>query len=53
MEKAREFYDLINAILQENFGELGPLLVVGVLGVFLILLTLPVLLKRQKDMHVD
>ncbi|NNF24722.1 MAG: type II secretion system F family protein [Rhodobacteraceae bacterium] len=39
----------INTLLTDNFGEFGPLLVVGVLGMFLILLTLPVLLKREKD----
>ena len=41
--------ETINTILTERFGEFGPLLVVGLLGLFLILLTLPVLLKRQRD----
>ena len=38
-----------NAWLVENFGEFGPLLVVGILGLFLILLTLPILLRKQAD----
>ena len=44
-----EFLDQLNAMLTENFGELGPLLVIGVLGLFLVLLTLPILLKKEKD----
>ena len=35
--------------MTENFGDLGPLLIIGVLGMFLVLLTLPILLKKQKD----
>lgn len=41
--------DVVTTLLQERFGELGPLLLVGILGLFLILLTLPVLLKKQED----
>ncbi|MEM9031312.1 MAG: type II secretion system F family protein [Pseudomonadota bacterium] len=37
------------SFLTERFGEFGPLLIVGILGLFLILLTLPVLLKKEKD----
>lgn len=44
-----EMIDTVNTILTENFGEFGPLLVVGILGMFLILLTLPILLKKEKD----
>ncbi len=44
-----EILDQVNAILTENFGELGPLLVIGVLGMFLVLLTLPILLKKRND----
>ncbi|NNL17848.1 MAG: type II secretion system F family protein, partial [Boseongicola sp.] len=36
MEKIFELYDLANALLTEQFGELGPLLVIGVLGLFLV-----------------
>ncbi len=49
MEQVMSLYEQVNAILTENFGALGPLLVVGVLGMFLILLTLPILLKKEKD----
>jgi len=35
--------------LTDQFGPFGPLLVVGILGMFLVLLTLPVLLKKRVD----
>ncbi|WP_342076738.1 type II secretion system F family protein [Yoonia sp. SS1-5] len=41
--------DEIQALIIEYLGPFGPLMVVGLLGVFLILITLPVLLKREKD----
>ena len=43
------FLETINTFLTERFGEFGPLLVVGILGMFLILLTLPILLKKRED----
>ena len=49
MEKVMSLIDQANVFLTEQFGELGPLLIIGVLGMFLILLTLPILLKKQKD----
>ncbi|MGI9393871.1 MAG: type II secretion system F family protein [Boseongicola sp.] len=49
MEKIYSLYDAANAFLTENFGALGPLLVIGVLGMFLVLLTLPIVMKRQYD----
>lgn len=49
MEKIYSLYDAVNAFLTENFGALGPLLVIGVLGMFLVLLTLPIVMKRQYD----
>ena len=49
MELVTSLFDKANTLLTENFGELGPLLVIGVLGLFLVLLTLPVLLKKEKD----
>ncbi len=49
MEKVMSLFDQANTLLTEQFGELGPLLVIGVLGMFLILLTLPILLKKEKD----
>ncbi len=44
-----EFLDIANQILMEQFGEFGPLLAAGILGMFLILLTLPVLLRKTRD----
>ncbi|NSX56007.1 type II secretion system F family protein [Parasulfitobacter algicola] len=44
-----EFLTQINDMLTDRFGPLGPLLAVGVLGFLLILLTLPIFLKKQKD----
>ncbi len=44
-----EFFGRINTFLTDSFGPFGPLLAVGVLGMFLILLTLPVLLKKEED----
>ena len=39
----------INTILSESLGPFGPLLAIGILGMFLILLTLPILLKKNVD----
>jgi len=39
----------IKTFLIDSFGPFGPLLVVGILGMFLILLTLPILLKKNVD----
>jgi len=39
----------IKTILTEQLGPFGPLLGVGILGMFLILLTLPILLKKRSD----
>ncbi len=36
-------------LLTDNFGEFGPILVVGILGMFLILLTMPILLRKRVD----
>ena len=49
MEAVTNLIDQGNTWLNENFGALGPLLIIGVLGMFLILLTLPILLKKEKD----
>ena len=49
MEQVMALLDQANTFLTEQFGELGPLLVIGVLGMFLILLTLPIMLKKEKD----
>ncbi|MBM7068206.1 type II secretion system F family protein [Actibacterium sp. 188UL27-1] len=44
-----EFLSQINDYLITNFGDLGPLYAVGVLGIVLISLTLPIFLKKQYD----
>ena len=44
-----ELFDTVNTMLTDNFGEYGLLLVVGILGLFLILLTLPILLNKKED----
>ena len=41
--------DQVNTILTEQLGPFGPLIAVGILGVILILLALPALLKKQVD----
>jgi tight adherence protein C len=49
MEAITNLIDQAKTYLTEQLGALGPLLIVGVLGMFLVLLTLPILLKKQKD----
>jgi len=44
-----EFLSSIQTTLTDSLGPFGPLLAVGILGMFLILLTLPVLLNKKKD----
>lgn len=39
----------IQIAITEQLGPFGPLLVVGILGLFMILLTLPILLKKKVD----
>ena len=49
MEIITNLFSAANTWLTDNFGDLGPLLIIGVLGMFLILLTLPIMLKKEKD----
>ncbi|MGR3593615.1 MAG: type II secretion system F family protein [Limimaricola soesokkakensis] len=42
-------FQQIQAILVEQLGPAGPLIVVGLLGLAMILLTLPALLRRRED----
>jgi tight adherence protein C len=44
-----EFVNYMNQALIDLLGPFGPLIAVGMLGVFLILLTLPFLLKKEID----
>ncbi|GAA6199974.1 type II secretion system F family protein [Aquicoccus sp. SU-CL01552] len=39
----------INDLLTDQLGEFGPLIAVGILGMFMILLTLPLLLNQPED----
>ena len=43
------FLQQINDMLTGTLGEFGPLIVVGVLGLFMILLTIPLLLNQPED----
>ncbi len=49
MELLRSYFDLANSWLTEQFGDLAPMIVVGLLGVMLIILVLPAALKPNKD----
>ena len=44
-----EFLNRINTVLTDNLGPFGPLIAIGILGVILIGLTLPTLLKKDVD----
>jgi tight adherence protein C len=41
--------EALQTMITDALGPFGPLMIVGLLGVFLILITLPVLLKREVD----
>ena len=43
------FLDTINTMLIDTLGPLGPLMAIGTLGLFLILLTLPMFLTKKVD----
>jgi len=49
MEMISNTFDLANVWLTEQFGDLGPVIVVGVLGILLIVVVLPAVLKPQAD----
>lgn len=44
-----DFLSTFTTALTDRFGPMGPLLAVGLLGLLLILLALPVVMKRQRD----
>ncbi|OUS35985.1 pilus assembly protein TadC [Rhodobacterales bacterium 56_14_T64] len=44
-----DFLTNINTFLTEHLGDFGPLLVVGLLGLFMILLTIPLLMNQPED----
>ena len=44
-----EFLNQVNEFLTQHLGEFGPLIVVGVLGLFMILITIPLMLNQPED----
>jgi len=44
-----DFLTNINSFLVEQLGDFGPLLVMGLLGLFMILLTIPLLMNQRQD----
>lgn len=44
-----EFLNTVNDFITANLGEFGPLIVVGGLGLFMILLTIPMMLNQPED----
>ncbi|WP_299981722.1 type II secretion system F family protein [uncultured Ruegeria sp.] len=44
-----EILSQINELLKIHLGEFGPLIVVGVLGLFMILVTIPLMLNQPED----
>jgi tight adherence protein C len=44
-----DFFQNIMTALTDRFGPMAPLLAIGLLGLLLILLALPVVMKRQRD----
>ena len=45
----QQFLDAMNALLTNQLGPFGPLIAVGALGLILVLLTLPILLRKEED----
>lgn len=42
-------FETIKSVLTDQLGPFGPLLAIGLLGMFLVLLTLPILLNKKED----
>ena len=49
MEKLKQLIAPFNQMLTDNFGDFGPLILAGGLGLLMIVITLPVLLKKRRD----
>ena len=49
MQMIQDLFATVNEWLTANFGDLGPLIVVGVLGVLLVAIALPAFIFRKKD----
>ncbi|MBA3910189.1 MAG: pilus assembly protein TadC [Rhodobacter sp.] len=46
-------FSSINTLLTDYLGPLGPLMAVGILGLLLILIALPTVMKRQRDRFLE
>jgi tight adherence protein C len=44
-----EYIDIAQNLLVEKFGPMGPLFAIGLLGLFLVLMTIPILLRKRVD----
>jgi tight adherence protein C len=49
METIKALFASFNQMLTDNFGNFGPLIIAGGLGLLMIMLTLPVFLKKRRD----
>lgn len=49
METIKGLFASFNTMLTDNFGNFGPLIIAGGLGLLMIMLTLPVFLKKRRD----
>lgn len=49
MQLSRNIFQTVNDMMVSTFGDLGPLILVGVLGLLLVLVALPAILFRKKD----
>lgn len=49
MEQETDVLAPVNGFMTNTFGELGPLILVGILGVVLVLLALPLLMNQKAD----
>ena len=44
-----DFFANLMSCMTDRFGPMAPLLAVGLLGLLLILMALPIVMKRQRD----
>ncbi|MCA8868841.1 MAG: type II secretion system F family protein [Rhodobacteraceae bacterium] len=44
-----EYVNLFQSYLTEHFGPMGPLFAVGLIGILLVLISLPIMLSRKED----
>jgi hypothetical protein len=46
-------FSAVNTMLTDALGPLGPLIAVGILGLLLILIALPTMMKKQRDRFAE